>query len=97
MMCTVKSSLPLSPLIQESPRCRHPFTLPLSLPLSQVLARTTRGMMCTERALRVLCAIEYPRPQGMPLNVYRDKLTRLAHTKFTYLVSAQVSFMTIGL
>ncbi len=30
----------------------------------QLLARTVRGIMCYERALKVICRMEYPTPMG---------------------------------
>lgn len=47
-------------------------------------------MMCYERALRVLCEIEYPRPNVLPPKLYDQHIKRIAHTKYTYLVAAQV-------
>lgn len=56
---------------------------------AQVLARTVRGMLCCERALRILGQLEYPRPVGMSQEDYEAWLRELAQAKFTYLVAAQ--------
>ncbi|KAG1671277.1 hypothetical protein FOA52_010848 [Chlamydomonas sp. UWO 241] len=71
----------------------------------QLLARTVRGMMCYDKALRVLARLEYPRAaaagsaggpkghehaQGAARAQYEAWLDRLIEKKFCHIVSAQL-------
>lgn len=56
----------------------------------QLLARTVRGMMCYERAVRVLVQLEYPRPPGLAPASYDAWVDKIVDAKFSYVASVQV-------
>jgi 1,3-beta-glucan synthase len=49
-----------------------------------------RGMMCYERALRVLVRLEHPRPCGVHEADYAAWVSKLVDIKFSYIASVQV-------
>ncbi|KAG2442264.1 hypothetical protein HXX76_002351 [Chlamydomonas incerta] len=55
----------------------------------QLLARTVRGMMCYERALKVLCRMEYPAPVGITDADYERWVDNMVASKFEYVVAVQ--------
>eukprot|EP00198_Chlamydomonas_reinhardtii_P003824 XP_001693160.1 glycosyl transferase [Chlamydomonas reinhardtii] len=55
----------------------------------QLLARTVRGMMCYERALKVLCRMEYPTPVGITDADYERWVDNMVASKFEYVVAVQ--------
>ena len=61
------------------------------LPNMQMLSRTARGMMCCERAIRVLAEMEYPKPRDIAPVKYDGWLASLSEAKFTYVVASQAS------
>ncbi|KAK9815749.1 hypothetical protein WJX72_008855 [[Myrmecia] bisecta] len=56
----------------------------------QLLARTVRGMMMYEQALRRLARIENPKPDGLSEEEYAAQVDDLVESKFTYIVASQV-------
>ncbi len=56
----------------------------------QLLARTVRGMMCYDKALRILARLENPCPPNMPRHTYDEWISQVVASKFSYVVSAQV-------
>ncbi|GFR40490.1 hypothetical protein Agub_g1058 [Astrephomene gubernaculifera] len=55
----------------------------------QLLARTVRGMMCYERALKCLCRLEYPTPLGIADADYERWVDAMVAAKFEYVVAVQ--------
>ncbi|KXZ43170.1 hypothetical protein GPECTOR_99g805 [Gonium pectorale] len=55
----------------------------------QLLARTVRGMMCYERALKVLCRLEYPAPVGITDADYERWVDAMVASKFEYVIAVQ--------
>lgn len=73
------------------PWCLLPAACCCSSPASlQVLARTARGMVCCDRAIKVLTQLEHPRPVGMSSQDYQAWVQQMSETKYNYLVAAQV-------
>ncbi|KAJ9527498.1 hypothetical protein QJQ45_025772 [Haematococcus lacustris] len=56
----------------------------------QLLARTVRGMMSYDKALRVLARLEQPCPPNMARSQYDAWIDDLVSSKFSYVVSSQV-------
>ncbi|GIL92522.1 hypothetical protein Vretifemale_20040, partial [Volvox reticuliferus] len=55
----------------------------------QLLARTVRGMMCYERALKVICRMEYPTPMGITDGDYNRWVEAMVGSKFEYVIAVQ--------
>ncbi|GLI69231.1 hypothetical protein VaNZ11_013721 [Volvox africanus] len=55
----------------------------------QLLARTVRGMMCYERALKVICRMEYPTPMGITDDDYNRWVDAMVGSKFEYVIAVQ--------
>ncbi|KAL4451723.1 hypothetical protein ABPG75_007385 [Micractinium tetrahymenae] len=56
----------------------------------QLLARTVRGMMAYEKAIRLLAHLECPQPPGMSDVKYLSLVDDVCRSKFTYVVASQV-------
>ncbi|EFJ51969.1 hypothetical protein VOLCADRAFT_87013 [Volvox carteri f. nagariensis] len=56
----------------------------------QLLARTVRGMAAYERALRVLAAVESPRPPGKSPREHAAEIEDCVASKFTHVVASQL-------
>jgi hypothetical protein len=56
----------------------------------QLLARTVRGMMAYEKAIRLLAHLECPQPPAMSDVKYHSLVDDVCRSKFTYVVASQV-------
>ncbi|GLC72072.1 hypothetical protein PLESTF_001201000 [Pleodorina starrii] len=56
----------------------------------QLLARTVRGMAAYERAVRVLAALECPRPEGVNRRDHAAVVEDVVGAKFTHVVASQL-------
>ncbi|CAD7698647.1 unnamed protein product [Ostreobium quekettii] len=56
----------------------------------QLLARTVRGMMAYENALKLICLLEHPRNETVPEDEYELMIEELVAAKFRCVVAAQV-------